>query len=62
MKDKKKGNQYTGLKRPNVTLTAEEHKEIMHFCIDQEMKIGEFLKLAGLYCVREGIDLNKYFN
>ncbi len=50
-----KYNQYSHLKRPNVTLTPEEHKLIAKFCIDNELKIGEFLKRAGVYCVTKGI-------
>ena len=50
-----KYNQYSLLKRPNVTLTPEEHKLIAKFCIDNEIKIGEFLKRAGVYCVTKGI-------
>ena len=52
---KKKYNQYSHLKRPNVTLTPEEHKLIAKFCIDNEIKIGEFLKRAGVYCVSKDI-------
>lgn len=50
-----KDNQYSHFKRPNVTLTPVEHKLIAKFCIDNELKIGEFLKRAGVYCVTKGI-------
>ena len=50
-----KDNQYSHFKRPNVTLTTEEHKLIAKFCIDNELKIGEFLKRAGVYCITKGI-------
>jgi len=53
MKEKK--NQYEGLKRPTVMLTGEEHKAIAHFCIDHDITISEFLKRAGLYCVKKKI-------
>jgi hypothetical protein len=52
---KKKSNQYSDVKRPNVTLTLEEHKKIAKFCIDNEIKIGDFLRRAGVYCVTNGI-------
>jgi hypothetical protein len=48
-------NKYDGLKRPTVPLTTDEHKKIARFCIDNDMKIGEFLRRAGLYCVENGI-------
>jgi hypothetical protein len=38
-----------------VSLTNDEHKKIARFCIDNDMKIGEFLRRAGLYCVENGI-------
>lgn len=48
-------NQYSNVKRPNVTLSPEEHKIIAKFCIDNDVKIGDFLRRAGVYCVTEGI-------
>lgn len=51
----KKKNQYEGLKRPTVTLTKSEHKKIAHFCIDNDITISEFLKRAGLFCVKKNI-------
>jgi hypothetical protein len=54
LKEKRK-NQFDGYKRPTVQLTPEEHKKIFHYCIDNEMKIGEFLKEAALYCIRNKI-------
>jgi len=53
MKEKK--NPYETLKRPTVSLTNEEHKAIAHFCIDHDISIGDFLKRAGLYCVKKKI-------
>lgn|GEM_PF-1642489 len=55
MEKKIKNSQYTGYRRPSVALTEEEHREIAHYCIDQGMKIGEFLKEAALYCARNEI-------
>ena len=52
---KKTESKYDGLKRPTVPLTPDEHKMIARFCIDNDMKIGEFLRRAGLYCVENGI-------
>ena len=52
---KKKYNQYSHLKRPTVTLSLDEHKKIAKFCIDNEIKIGEFLRRAGVYCVTKGV-------
>jgi len=54
-KDKKENNQYSHVKRPNVTLSPDEHKLIAKFCIDNEIKIGDFLRRAGVYCVNNGI-------
>ncbi len=48
-------NQYSDVKRPNVKLSPEEHKMIAKFCIDNDVKIGDFLRRAGVYCVTEGI-------
>lgn len=54
--EKEKGlNQYSKVKRPTVTLTSEEHKLIAKFCIDNDMKIGDFLRRAGVHCVTKGI-------
>ncbi len=44
-------NQYSGDKG----LTGDEHKTIVKFCIDHDLKIGEFLLQAGLYCVKKKI-------
>ena len=52
---KNKYNQYSHLKRPNVKLTIDEHKMIAKFCIDNDIKIGEFLRRAGIYCVSNKI-------
>ena len=54
MKEKNK-KPLEGMKRPTVTLSREEQKAIAHFCIDNDISIGEFLKRAGLYCVEKGI-------
>ena len=51
----KKYNQYSHLKRPNVTLTLDEHKKIAKYCIDNEMKIGDFLRQAALHCIDKKI-------
>jgi hypothetical protein len=53
--EKIKYTQYSHVKRPNVTLSPEEHKLIAKFCIDNEIKIGDYLRRAGLYCVEKGI-------
>ena len=55
MKKNEKEKQFAGLKRPTVVLTKEEHKRIAHFCIENDIKIGEFLKKAALYCVKKNI-------
>jgi len=57
MEDNK--NQFEGLKRPTVAMTKDEHKIIAHYCIDNDISIGEFLKSAGLYCVEKGINPSK---
>ena len=51
-----KNSQFDGLKRPTVVLTPEEHKTISHYCIDNNLKIGDFLKEAALYCIRKRIN------
>ena len=48
-------NKYDGLKRPTVPLTIDEHKMIARFCIDNDMKIGDFLRKAANYCVENKI-------
>jgi len=55
----KKINKYSNVKRPTVTLSLAEHKKIEHFRIDLDMKIGEFMREAALYCVRNKIDPRK---
>ena len=52
---KKTYNQYSHVKRPNVTLSLNEHKMIAKFCIDNDIKIGDFLRRAGVYCVSNRI-------
>ena len=52
---KKKTNQYTGTKRPNVIFTEQEHKALAHFCIDKGINRGEFIRLAALHCMAEDI-------
>jgi len=54
-KSKKRYNQYSHLKRPNIPLTVDEHKMIARFCIDNDMKIGDFLRRAANYCVENKI-------
>lgn len=51
----KNDKKYMGLKRPTVTLTKEEHKKIAIYCLENDLKIGDFLKQAGLYCVDKNI-------
>jgi hypothetical protein len=53
--DKKENKQYSNVKRPTVTLTPVEHKLIAKYCIENEIKIGDFLRRAGVYCVTNGI-------
>ena len=52
---KKTYGQYSNLKRPTVTLSLDEHKKIAKFCIDNDIKIGEFLRRAGIYCATNRI-------
>ena len=52
---KESEKRYKDVKRPTITLTIEEHKAIEHFRIDLDMKIGEFIREAALYCVRNNI-------
>jgi len=52
---KNSDNKYDGYKRPTVTLTPEEHKLIAKFCIDQEITINDFMRLAALHCVNKKI-------
>ncbi len=54
----RQSNQYTHMKRPNVPMTLDEHKRIAKYCIDNEMKIGDFLRQAGLYCLDKKIKFN----
>lgn len=55
MKKLEKENQYSGVRRPTVVLTEAEHKEIAHYCIEHDLKIGEFLKEAARYCMNRNI-------
>lgn len=50
---------YKDVKRPTITLSGDEHKTIEHFRIDLDMKIGEFIREAALYCVKNNIDPRK---
>ena len=43
-------------KRPTVKLEPDEHKLVAHYCIDIDMSIGDFLRKAALYCVKNKID------
>lgn len=52
---KKTDGQYSNLKRPTVTLSLDEHKKIAKFCIENDIKIGEFLRRAGIYCATNRI-------
>ncbi|HNR90557.1 MAG TPA: hypothetical protein PKM65_19630 [Spirochaetota bacterium] len=51
-----KKNQYDGVRRPTVVLSEEEHKELAHYCIDNGIKIGDFLRKSALYCLKHGIN------
>ena len=51
-----KRNQYSEVRRPTVQLSPEEHRKISHYCIDQGIKIGDFLKKAALYCLKHKIN------
>lgn len=55
VKPMKKLNQYSQVKRPNITLALDEHKKIAKYCIDNEMKIGDFLRQAALHCIDKKI-------
>jgi len=54
-----KRNQYSEVKRPTVQLSPEEHRKIFHYCIDHDIKIGDFLKKAAMYCLKNKIDPTK---
>lgn len=45
------------MKRPTVQLTPEEHRNISHYCIDKNIKIGDFMRKAALYCMKHNINL-----
>lgn len=51
-----KKNQFSEVKRPTVQLSPEEHRRISHYCIDQGIKIGDFLRHAALYCMKHKIN------
>ena len=55
MKKEEKASQHSKMKRPSVVLTPEEYKAVAHYCIDHDMKMGEFIKQAALYCAEKGI-------
>ncbi len=46
-------------KRPTVMFTKDEHKLIARHCLDNDMKIGDFLRRAGLHCVEKKITWKK---
>ena len=56
MKKPEKKNQYADVRRPTVILSEEEHKRIAHYCIDNGIKIGDFLRKSALYCLKHGIN------
>jgi len=49
-------NQYSDVRRPTVQLTLDEHRKISHYCIDNGIKIGDFLRTAALYCLKHKIN------
>ncbi len=51
-----KRNPYEKVKRPTVQFSPEEHRRISHYCIDQGVKIGDFLRQAALYCMKHKIN------
>jgi hypothetical protein len=51
-----KRNPYDNVKRPTVQFSPEEHRRILHYCIDQEIKIGDFLRQAAIYCMKHKIN------
>jgi hypothetical protein len=53
---KKTIDQIKDSKRPTVAFSNDEHKLIAHFCIDHDLKLGDFLKNAALYCVKNKIN------
>ena len=50
-----KNKSYDNLKRPTVPLTKEEHKTIAMFCLENDLKIGDFIRRAALHCVEKKI-------
>ena len=53
---KKTEDQNQDSKRPAVAFSNDEHKLIAHFCIEHDLKLGDFLKNAALYCVKNKIN------
>jgi len=51
-----KKNQFSDVKRPTVQLTPDEHRKLSHYCIDHDIRIGDFLRYAALYCLKNKID------
>jgi hypothetical protein len=51
-----KKNQFSEVKRPTVQLSQEDHRKISHYCIDNGIKIGDFLRKAALYCLKHKIN------
>ena len=58
MKKENEKNQYQGMKRPSVVFTEEEHKIIAHYCIDNNLKVGDFIKRAALHCAKNKVKID----
>jgi hypothetical protein len=41
--------------RPAVVLTKAEHKEVARYCLENDLKIGDFIKRSVMYCVKNDI-------
>ncbi len=59
MKKKKNTIEETGLKRPSVAFSVDEHKKVAHYCIENDITIGEFLRKSALYCARKDISFHE---
>ncbi|MCP4137486.1 MAG: hypothetical protein GY754_41345 [bacterium] len=50
-----KNEKYKDYKRPTLLLTPEQHKRIKLLCVENDIKLQDFLTHAAMYCLEKNI-------
>lgn len=47
------------MKKTTIRIPQGAYKKIAHYCIDKDVSVQDFLKMAALHCIDHKINLKK---